>query len=216
MSSVKDKILSRALQEIAHGMVVNLGIGLPMQIVDYLPDNSGICLHSENGASAFGASLPYEKADRDIIDSGGNYISTKAGTAYFDSAVSFAMVRRGRLDLTLLGAFEVSQNGDLANWKIPGKFAPGAGGAIELAQKSKRVVVLMPHTNAKGSPKILNTCTLPLTARGAVNRIITELGVFDIIDHTLTLIEIAQDIDIKSIKEKTEADFKVDDRLKVF
>ncbi|MGD9864976.1 MAG: CoA-transferase, partial [Pseudodonghicola sp.] len=136
MSDARTRMIARAAREIAPGMVVNLGIGLPTQVVDHLAPGLPVCLHTENGMTGIGPSLPPEAADRNLIDAGGAYVSPIPGSAYFDSATSFALVRSGRLDLTMLGAFEVAQTGDLANWKIPGKFSPGAGGAIELAQKA--------------------------------------------------------------------------------
>ena len=136
-------------------MVVNLGIGLPTRVIDHLPADFPVCLHSENGIAGIGPRLPYDRADRNLIDAGGAYVSAVPGTSYFDSVTSFALVRGGRLDLTMLGAFEVSMRGDLANWKIPGLFTPGAGGGMELAQKARRVVVLTTHRDRDGKPKIL-------------------------------------------------------------
>lgn len=185
-------MIARAAREIAPGMVVNLGIGLPTQVVDHLAPGLPVCLHTENGMTGIGPSLPPEAADRNLIDAGGAYVSPIPGSAYFDSATSFALVRSGRLDLTMLGAFEVAQTGDLANWKIPGKFSPGAGGAIELAQKARRVVVLTTHTDRKGAPKLLAACTLPLTARGCVDRIFTEMAVIDVTPGGFALREIAE------------------------
>jgi 3-oxoacid CoA-transferase subunit B len=171
-----------------------------------------VCLHSENGIAGVGPVLSPDKADRNLIDAGGAYVSAIPGTAFFDSAVSFAIVRSGRLDLSLLGAFEVAANGDLANWKIPGKFSPGMGGAIELAQKARRVGVIMMHTDRKGNPKILSRCTLPLTARGHVNRIYTDMAVFDITAEGLQLREIAIGSDLTELRAATGAAFHVPDQ----
>ncbi|WP_028095143.1 3-oxoacid CoA-transferase subunit B [Pseudodonghicola xiamenensis] len=198
-------MVARAAREIAPGMVVNLGIGLPTKVIDHLPEGFPVCLHTENGMAGIGPTLPYEAADRNLIDAGGAYVSPLPGTSYFDSAVSFALVRSGRLDLTMLGAFEVAESGDLANWKIPGKFSPGAGGAIELAQKARRVVVLTTHTDRKGNPKLLRQCTLPLTARGHVARIFTDMAVVDVTPRGFALVELASGTTAKEVQEATGA-----------
>lgn len=205
MSDAKARMIARAAKEIAPGMVVNLGIGMPTKVVDYLPNDFPVCLHTENGLSGIGPSLPDEQADRNLIDAGGSYISCVPGSAFFDSAVSFALVRSGRLDLTMLGAFEVSQAGDLANWKIPGKFSPGAGGGIELAQKARRVVVLTMHQDRNGASKLLAACTLPLTARGCIDRIFTDMAVIDVVDGGFVLREIADGLSIDDVIAATGA-----------
>ncbi|WP_240497681.1 MULTISPECIES: 3-oxoacid CoA-transferase subunit B [unclassified Thioclava] len=205
MSDARARMVARAAREIAPGMVVNLGIGLPTKVVNHLPSDFPVCLHSENGLTGIGPTLSPERADRNLIDAGGAYVSTIPGSAFFDSAVSFALVRSGRLDLTLLGAFEVAQNGDLANWKIPGKFSPGAGGAIELAQKARRVVVMTTHCDRKGNPKLLETCSLPLTAKGRVARIYTDMAVVDVTDQGFALVELAAGISEAEIREATGA-----------
>ncbi|MBN2742230.1 MAG: 3-oxoacid CoA-transferase subunit B [Rhodobacteraceae bacterium] len=205
MSDARSRMVARAAQEIAPGMVVNLGIGLPTQVVNHLPADFPVCLHSENGLTGIGPSLPDDKADRNLIDAGGAYVSTIPGSAFFDSAVSFALVRSGRLDLTLLGAFEVASNGDLANWKIPGKFSPGAGGAIELAQKARRVVVMTTHCDRKGNPKLLEACTLPLTARGRVARIYTDMAVMDVTPDGFALRELAKGVSVAELRAATGA-----------
>ncbi|OOY09892.1 acyl CoA:acetate/3-ketoacid CoA transferase subunit beta [Thioclava sp. DLFJ5-1] len=205
LSDARSRMVARAAREIAPGMVVNLGIGLPTKVVNHLPADFPVCLHSENGLTGIGPTLPPERADRNLIDAGGAYVSTIPGSAFFDSAVSFALVRSGRLDLTLLGAFEVAQNGDLANWKIPGKFSPGAGGAIELAQKARRVVVMTTHCDRKGNPKLLETCSLPLTAKGRVARIYTDMAVVDVTAQGFALVELAEGISETEIREATGA-----------
>lgn len=205
MSDARSRMVTRAAREIAPGMVVNLGIGLPTKVVNHLPADYPVCLHSENGLTGIGPTLPLERADRNLIDAGGAYVSTIPGSAFFDSAVSFALVRSGRLDLTLLGAFEVAQNGDLANWKIPGKFSPGAGGAIELAQKARRVVVMTTHCDRKGNPKLLESCSLPLTAKGRVARIYTDMAVVDVTAQGFALVELAEGISETEIREATGA-----------
>ncbi len=204
-SGAKERMLARAARDIRPGMTVNLGIGLPTGVLGHLDAGLPICLHSENGIAGVGRQLPYAEADRNLIDAGGAYVSPVAGTSYFDSAVSFSIVRRGRLDLTLLGAFEVAMNGDLANWMIPGRFSPGPGGAIELAQKARRVGVITMHTDKSGRPKIVERCTLPLTAAGCVNRIYTDMAVCDITPEGLRLAEIAEGVDPDRLQSATGA-----------
>lgn len=198
-------MIARAAREIEPGMVVNLGIGLPGKVVDCLAPDFPVCLHTENGLTGIGPTCPPETADRNLIDAGGAYVSTIPGSAFFDSAVSFALVRSGRLDLTMLGAFEVSRAGDLANWKIPGKFSPGAGGGIELAQKARRVVVLTTHTDRAGNPKLRESCSLPVTARACVARIFTDMGVIDVTERGFALVEIAAGVSLAEITEATGA-----------
>lgn len=198
-------MVARAAREIAPGMVVNLGIGLPTKVVDHLAADFPVCLHTENGLSGIGPSLPPERADRNLIDAGGAYVSTVPGSAFFDSAVSFALVRSGRLDLTMLGAFEVAGTGDLANWKIPGKFSPGAGGGIELAQKARRVVVLTTHVDRAGAPKLRRACTLPVTARGCVDRVFTDMAVIDVTDAGFALRELAEGVAFEDVAALTDA-----------
>jgi len=176
LSDARKRMVARAARDIKPGMTVNLGIGLPTQVIEHLAADMQVCLHSENGIAGIGPSLSPDQADRNLIDAGGAYISTLPGSSIFDSAVSFALVRSGRLDLTMLGAFEVSMQGDLANWKIPGLFTPGAGGGIELAQKARQVIVLTTHTDRKGRSKLVRECALPLTARGCVDRIFTDMA----------------------------------------
>ena len=205
MSAARSRMIARAAQEIAPGMVVNLGIGLPTRVVGHIPPDFPVCLHTENGLSGIGPALPYERADRNLIDAGGAYVSTVPGSAFFDSATSFALVRSGRLDLTMLGAFEVARNGDLANWKIPGQFTPGAGGGIELAQKARRVVVLTTHTDRAGNPKLVDRCTLPLTAAACVARIFTEMAVIDVTPQGFALREIAEGLTAADVAAATGA-----------
>ncbi|MBO9466557.1 3-oxoacid CoA-transferase subunit B [Tropicibacter sp. R15_0] len=204
-------MIARATREIAPGMVVNLGIGLPTRVVDHLPADFPVCLHTENGLAGIGPTLPPDRANRNLIDAGGSYVSTVPGSAFLDSAASFAIVRSGRLDLTMLGAFEVSATGDLANWKIPGKFSPGVGGGIELAQKARRVVVLTTHTDRAGNPKLKDKCTLPLTARSCVSRIFTEMAVMDITPAGYALAEIAEGVSLAEVREATGAPLIVPD-----
>ena len=198
-------MIARAAREITPGMTVNLGIGLPTKVVDHLPSDFEVCLHTENGMAGIGPTLPYDRADRQLIDAGGAYVSTVPGSAFFDSVTSFAMVRSGRLDLTMLGAFEVAANGDLANWKIPGKFSPGVGGGIELAQKARRGVVLTTHTDRAGNPKLKAECTLPLTAQGCVARIFTDMAVIDVGSEGFELVETAQGVSPSEVAAATGA-----------
>ncbi|RFP86338.1 3-oxoacid CoA-transferase subunit B [Rhodobacteraceae bacterium 63075] len=202
-------MVARAAREIAPGMVVNLGIGLPTKVVNHLPSDFPVCLHTENGLAGIGPSLSPELADRNLIDAGGAYVSTVPGSAFFDSATSFAIVRSGRLDLTMLGAFEVSAGGDLANWKIPGKFSPGVGGGIELAQKARRVVVLTTHTDRAGNPKLRQDCSLPLTARGCVSRIYTDMAVIDVSESGFSLVETAEGVSTADVIAATGAPLAV-------
>ncbi|MBZ0217128.1 MAG: succinyl-CoA--3-ketoacid-CoA transferase, partial [Fimbriimonadaceae bacterium] len=163
-SNALERMLRRAALELRDGDTVNLGIGHPTKLPRYLDPSVTVCVHSENGVAGMGPRADPGEADRNLIDAGGNYITTLPGASYFDIAVSFGIIRGGNLDLTMLGAFEVASNGDLANWMIPGRFTPGIGGAVELAQKARRVIVLTNHVDKNGRPKLVAHCTLPLTA----------------------------------------------------
>lgn len=211
MSDARDRMVARAAREIAPGMVVNLGIGLPTKVVNHLPADFPVCLHTENGMTGIGPALSPERADRNLIDAGGAYVTPVPGSAFFDSAISFAVVRSGRLDLTMLGAFEVSQTGDLANWKIPGKFSPGAGGGIELAQKARRVAVLTTHTDRAGNPKLKQTCALPLSASACVARIFTDLAVIDVTPDGFALTELAEGTSVEDVTRATDAPLSIPD-----
>lgn len=211
MSDVRERMVARAAREITPGTVVNLGIGLPTKVVNHLPADFPVCLHTENGLTGIGPALPPDQADRNLIDAGGAYVSTVSGSAFFDSATSFAIVRSGRLDLTMLGAFEVSASGDLASWKIPGKFSPGVGGGIELAQKARRVVVLTAHTDRAGRPKLKRICSLPLTARACVSRIFTDMAVIDVTPNGFVLVETAEGVSPADVVAATDAPLTVSD-----
>lgn len=211
MSTAKERIVKRAAQEVREGMIVNLGIGLPTQVATYLDPQLAVCLHSENGIAGVGSVVGRDQADRNLIDAGGNYVSVLPGASYFDSATSFALVRGGRLDLALLGAMQVAANGDLANWIIPGRFAPGVGGGMELAQKSRRVVVMMTQRDKNGQSKVVRRCTLPLTAPGCVARIITDMAVIDVREGKLVLREIADGIGIDDVVAATDAPLTIDE-----
>jgi 3-oxoacid CoA-transferase subunit B len=210
-ADAKQRMIRRVAAEIDAGMTVNLGVGLPTRVIDHVNRDQYVCLHSENGIAGVGPGVAYDSADRNLIDAGGSYVSTQPGTAFFDSAVSFAMVRSGRLDLTILGAFEVAMNGDLANWTIPGLFTPGVGGAMELAQKARRVVIMMTHCDRQGRSKIVRECRLPITASACVDRIYTDLAVVDTGAQGLILREIAQGISLDEVLAATEAPLQVPD-----
>jgi 3-oxoacid CoA-transferase B subunit len=203
--SVKEKIARRAAREVEPGRVVNLGIGIPGLIPDYFPENFPVTIHSENGILGMGPNAPRGGEDRNLINAGGTYVTIRPGASFFDSALSFALIRGGRLDVAFLGALEVAQNGDMANWIIPGKFSPGIGGGMELAQKARKLVVTATHTTRRGEPKILEKCTLPLTAAACVNVIVTELAVIDVVPGGLQLREIAEETDPDTVRRLTGA-----------
>ena len=204
--SYKEKIARRAAREVAPGQVINLGIGIPTFVPHYLEPDFPVMIHSENGILGMGLRSVRGTEDRNLIDAGGSYVTTLPGASFFDSALSFALVRGGRLDIAFLGALEVAENGDLANWIIPGKFAPGIGGGMELAQKARRLIVTTTHTTKKGDPKIIKSCTLPLTAGGCVDTIITELAVIDVTEEGLALREIAAETDLETVRNRTGAE----------
>jgi len=211
-----DRILTRAAQEIHDGQTVNLGIGLPTMLVNHLPPERDVMIHSENGILGSGAKATHETANPSLIDAGGTYITSRPGAAFFDSAVSFAMIRRSKLDLSVMGAFEVDQEGNLANWKIPGKFSPGIGGAMELAQKTRNILILCTHEDKHGNSKILKKCTLPLTAEKCVTRIITDMAVMDVTPDGLLLREIADGLTIEQVVQATDADLILGEEIGSF
>ncbi|MFW5722898.1 MAG: 3-oxoacid CoA-transferase subunit B [Desulfohalobiaceae bacterium] len=204
--SPKTRIARRTAAELVSGQVVNLGIGLPTRVLQHLPPEVDIFVHSENGILGMGPRCPRGTEDPSLIDSGGDYVQLRPGAAFFDSALSFALVRGGRLDVAILGTLEVSGEGDLANWVIPGRFAPGIGGGMELAQKARKVIVTTTHTTGKGRPKILKRCTLPVTAKKCVTTIVTELAVLDVTGQGLVLRELAREADLADMLSRTEAE----------
>ncbi|SDI74157.1 3-oxoacid CoA-transferase subunit B [Billgrantia gudaonensis] len=212
MSADQTRILARAAREVLPGQIVNLGIGLPTRLFHYLPAEMEVLVHSENGVLGCRPRAEGEAPDYDMIDSGGTYIATRPGASVFDSATSFAMIRRSRVDLTFMGAFEVDAEGNLANWKIPGQFSPGIGGAMELAQKVRRLVILCSHNDKHGNPKVLEHCRLPLTAPRCVSRIITDKAVMDVTPQGLAVVDIAEGLSVAELREATEAELNIDER----
>jgi 3-oxoacid CoA-transferase B subunit len=210
--SYKEKIARRAAAEIEDGQIINLGIGIPTLIPRYLAAKKQVVVHSENGILGMGNPCQRGLEDRNLIDAGGTYVTVHAGASFFDSALSFSLVRGGRLDVAVIGALEVSAAGDLANWIIPGKYAPGIGGGMELAQKARRVIITTTHTARGGKPKIVDECRLPLTAKGCVDTIVTELAVIDVAEKGLILREIAAETSIEAVVEKTGAPLMIPDR----
>ncbi|KAI4469329.1 ketoacid-coenzyme a transferase [Holotrichia oblita] len=210
---IREVIARRAALELRDGDVVNLGIGLPTLVPDYLPAGVHVVLQSENGLLGVGARPAPGDENPELTDAGGGYITAVEGASSFDSATSFGIIRGGHVDATILGALQVDEEGNLANWIIPGKKTPGMGGAMDLLVGARQVIVAMEHT-AKGSPKIMKKCTLPLTAAGQVNLIITEMGVMQVTRSGLMLTEINPEFGVADVRAATEADFAVSPELK--
>lgn len=210
----KEQIAKRIASELKDGYYVNLGIGIPTLVANYIPEGVEVILQSENGLLGMGP-FPFEgEEDADLINAGKQTITTIDGSAFFDSALSFGMIRAGKVDLTVLGAMEVSDKGDIANWKIPGKMVKGMGGAMDLVASAKNIIVAMQHVNKAGESKLLSKCDLPITGLGCVKKVVTELGVFNINHQGFEMIEIAPGVTVDEVKAKTQGRLVISDQLK--
>lgn len=212
--NAREVIARRVAKELKDGYVVNLGIGIPTMVTNYIPEDIEVILQSENGFLGMGPAPLQGQEDRDLVNAGGTLVTVKHGAAFFDSAFSFMLIRGGHVDVTVLGALQVDEKGNLANWMIPGKMVPGMGGAMDLVVGAKKVIVAMEHTS-KGNPKILKECTLPLTAKCEVDMIVTEMGVMEITSEGLVLKEIAEGLSVQDVVNATDARLIISDGLKI-
>ena len=214
MALTKEQIAKRIAQELQDGFYVNLGIGIPTLVANYIPEGIEVELQSENGLLGMGPFPIAGEEDADLINAGKQTITTLAGSVFFDSAMSFGMIRAGKVDLTVLGAMEVADNGDIANWKVPGKMVKGMGGAMDLVASAKNIIVAMQHTDKAGNSKLLKSCSLPITGRACVKKIVSDLGVFDITENGFVCIEHAPGVSIEEIKAKTAGQLSIHPSIK--
>jgi acetate CoA/acetoacetate CoA-transferase beta subunit len=212
---MRNQMAKRAAEEIQTGMVVNLGIGIPSLVPNHLSTETKVMFHAENGITGMGPTPIKGEEDENLCNAGGFPVTLNRGGSYCDSGISFGMIRRGRVDITILGSLEVSKKGDLANWIVPGKKVPGMGGAMELAQKAKKVIVVMNHCDKQGRPKIVTSCTLPLTSSACVDLIITDLAVFKVTEEGLLLTELFAPYSLETVVNKTGCEFKIRETVRM-